>query len=123
MYNHDLGPVKALIGYVRFVPFPDDLPPGEADRFTVEKMSYEEEDIDRDPNVVINATSEPCGIELIKETTPKGDAWVVLVGGQFLARHAPRKHSDPSYYRCSWQRAKKSIVELDVLQWMAMLPD
>ena len=119
MHNYDTGPVKALIGYVRFVPFPDDIPPGEADHFTVEKMSYEEEDIDLSPDVVINATSEPCGIEL----TRTGDSWVVTVGGQFLGQHDPLKLRESRSKGSAWDRAKKSIIELDILQWMAMLPD
>ena len=117
MQNYDLGPIKALIGWVRFVRQPDELDSDERkrQRLRVEKMSYDDEDINLNPDVIINATSEPCGIEL-REIT---NGWVIEVGGSPYGKY---EYDDSRYgvARSGWGQAKQAVTDMSVLQWMAL---
>lgn len=108
--SYDLGPVKAAIGWVRLVA-PSDVAP--TSRYVVEKMSYEDYEIDDNPAVIINATSEPCGIEL---TTNDFKEWTITVGGSFHSTH-----KDIKWGKSAWRQARQAIIDMTVLDWMAML--
>jgi len=117
-----LGPMKAAIGWVRFVA------QGERDNapiklYLVEKMSYEDHEIDNNPDVIINATSEPCGIELTCDDALK--EWTVTVGGAFHSKHVDRPidilKSGKWNMRSAWSLARQAVIDMSVLDWMAML--
>lgn len=106
-----ISPVKAAIGYIRFIEV-------DRDHYRVEKMSYEEEDIDKHPDVILEATSSPCGIEIIRDGGD--DKWIVQVGGNFHSRHEPA-HSP----RCKtgFQNARLAVIKMSVLDWLSLIPD
>jgi hypothetical protein len=118
----NLGPFKALIGWVRFIELDDEVDDQglvAKKHLRVEKMSYEDEDINLSPDVIINATSSPCGIKLYSEG-PFERAWVVTVNGNFHSRHETKTSSYGVTYG-SWKWAKDAIIDMSVLDWMAML--
>jgi len=116
----NLGPFKSAIGWVRLVELvTETLPDGSRkERIRVEKMSYEDEEIDRNPDVIIDATSSPCGIEFYSVGKP-GAEWVITVGGNFHSRHTTS--TSIRDYDSAWAKAKKAVVDMSVLDWMALL--
>ena len=109
--------MKAAIGWVRLVAQGDrDVAP--IKHYTVEKMSYEDHEIDHNPDVIINATSEPCGIELTCNDDLTG--WTITVGGAFHSKHVDRK-SGKWNVRSAWTLARQAVIDMTVLDWMAML--
>jgi len=119
MYNYDLGPVKALIGWVRFV-----LVDGASNHLRVEKMSYDDIEINLNPDVIIDATSEPSGIELYEERIQSDPAngveggiyWVIKVGDSIYGRYG----YDKVRRQHAWPQAKRAVTEMSILQWMAL---
>jgi hypothetical protein len=112
MYNAEIwerGPLKAAIGWVRLVRTDEG-------NYKVEKMSYEDRDIDADPDVVIYATSSPCGIEMVHDTS---GSWTVKVGGQFHSLHKDNYSGIDT--QSAWRKAKQTIIEMTVLDWLALI--
>lgn len=113
-YYQRSGPFKAAIGWVRFVQADDLAIPK---RYRVEKMSYEDDEINLNPDVIINATSEPCGIEV---STNDFMQWTVIVGGCSHSRHADGI-DHLGLHTGAWGQAKRAVEEMTVLDWLAML--
>ena len=85
--------------------------------YVVEKMSYEDNEIDNNPEVIINATSEPCGIELSTEDSKE---WTITVGGSFHSKYMDCNTGQWNR-RSGWGQARQAIIDMTVLDWLAML--
>jgi len=80
-------------------------------------MSYDDEDINLNPDVIINATSESCGIEL--HEMADGDGWQIVIGTTVYGKYLDYK-TNYGVSRSGWAQAKRAITEMSLLQWMAL---
>lgn len=92
-------PFPASIGWIRLV---------QTDHKTwqVEKMSYEDTDVDTSPDVIINATSVQTGI-VIKQTDER--QYVIKIKNNTYSNDCP-----------SLRRAIDMVKTISVLDWIAL---
>lgn len=114
--QHTYAPFKTPIGWVRFVAADDGGRSTAELRFTVEKMSYTDEEIDINPDAIINATSRPTGVSVVHRREGP-HRYTVYVGKSVYGVYEDEHHWF-SKKSSGLTKAMAAISNMSALEWM-----